>query len=140
MASVGSHIRRLRTAKHMAQKDLAEKLFVTRQAVSARETGKSLPDIETLERIAASLDAEVTEVISGVPQTPDLRRVKRRWALIGSEIVIISAIYFIILYIVSSVLGDMACGISFGIRITPSPWKDSPPCAPISMASSFPQL
>lgn len=101
MASVGSHIRRLRTAKHMTQKDLAEKLFVTRQAVSARETGKSLPDVETLERIAASLDAKVTEVISGVPQTPDLRRLKRRWALIGGKIVIISAISFIILHIYS---------------------------------------
>ena len=57
----------------------AEKLFVTRQAVSARETGKSLPDVETLERIAAALDAEVTEVIYGTPQSPNLRRIKRRW-------------------------------------------------------------
>ena len=97
MASVGSHIRRLRTAKHMAQKDLAEKLFVTRQAVSARETGKSLPDIEALERIAASLDAEVTEVIYGVSQARDLKRIKRRWALIGGIIAIILAIIYIIL-------------------------------------------
>ena len=45
MASVGSHIRRLRTAKHMTQEALAEKMFVTRQAVSAWETGKTLPDV-----------------------------------------------------------------------------------------------
>ena len=43
MASVGKHIRNLRTARHMTQEELSEKLFVTRQAVSAWETGKALP-------------------------------------------------------------------------------------------------
>lgn len=38
MASVGTHIKRLRTARRLTQEALAEKLFVTRQAVSARET------------------------------------------------------------------------------------------------------
>ena len=42
MASVGKHIKRLRAARHMTQEQLAEKLFVTRQAVSAWETGGSL--------------------------------------------------------------------------------------------------
>ncbi len=41
MASVAKHIRRLRTEQHMTQEDLAEKLFVTRQTVSAWETGVS---------------------------------------------------------------------------------------------------
>lgn len=49
MASVAKHIRRLRTEQHMTQEDLAEKLFVTRQTVSAWETGKAQPDLETLE-------------------------------------------------------------------------------------------
>ena len=78
----------------MTQEDLAERLFVTRQAVSAWETGKALPDVETLERIAAALDADVTEVIYGTPQSPDLRRVKRRWALIGSSFAIIISVLF----------------------------------------------
>ena len=63
MASVGKHIRRLRTAKALTQEQLAEKLFVTRQTVSAWETGKAQPDLETLERIAQALETEVTEVI-----------------------------------------------------------------------------
>ncbi|SFP70412.1 Helix-turn-helix domain-containing protein [Oscillibacter sp. PC13] len=42
MASVGKHIRRLRSTCGMTQEALAEKLFVTRQAVSAWETGLSL--------------------------------------------------------------------------------------------------
>ena len=98
MASVGKHIRSLRIAKHMTQETLSEKLFVTRQAVSAWETGKALPDVETLERIAAALDSDVTEVIYGVRQAPDLKRVKRRWALLGFlAAMILAGIYITLL-------------------------------------------
>ena len=99
MASVGKHIKHLRTARNMTQEQLAERLFVTRQAVSAWETEKALPDVDTLEGIASALDAEVTEVIYGVSQARDLKRIKRRWALIGGIIVIILAIIYIILNI-----------------------------------------
>lgn len=97
MASVGTHIKRLRAARHMTQEQLAETLFVTRQAVSAWETGKALPDVETLERIAAALGAGVTEVIYGVPKTPDLKKQRRKWMLTGAIIAIILAVIWIIL-------------------------------------------
>ena len=97
MSSVGTHIRRLRTARHMTQEQLAERLFVTRQAVSAWETGKALPDVETLERIAAALDAGVTEVIYGVPKTPDLKRQRRKWMAASAISAIISVLIIIIL-------------------------------------------
>lgn len=96
MSSVGTHIRRLRTARHMTQEQLAERLFVTRQAVSAWETGKALPDVETLERIAAALDAGVTEVIYGVPKTPDLKRQRRKWMAAGGITASILAVILII--------------------------------------------
>lgn len=98
MASVGKHIRRLRSARGLTQEQLAEKLFVTRQTVSAWETGRAQPDLETLERIAAALETEVTEVIYGSPQTPNLGQLKRRWAMIGGSIAIIIAIILIILF------------------------------------------
>ena len=97
MASVGTHIKRLRAARHMTQEQLAETLFVTRQAVSAWEPGKALPDVETLERIAAALGAGVTEVIYGVPKTPDLKRQRRKWMAAGIILSIISALIIIIL-------------------------------------------
>ena len=97
MASVGKHIRRIRTERRMTQEQLAEKLFVTRQAVSAWETGKAQPDVETLERIAQALGVEVTEVIYGAPLSPNLRKVKRRWALIGGIFSIIIVLLIIIL-------------------------------------------
>ena len=55
MASVAKHIRALRNKRQLTQEELAEKLFVTRQAVSNWETAKSQPDVETLEKIAAAL-------------------------------------------------------------------------------------
>ena len=38
----------LRTKKGMSQEELAEKVFVTRQAVSRWETGETAPNTETL--------------------------------------------------------------------------------------------
>lgn len=67
MAAVGRHIKQLRTARGMTQEALAQKLYVTRQTVSAWETGRSQPDLDALEQIAAALGAEVTEVIYGLP-------------------------------------------------------------------------
>lgn len=112
MASVGTHIKRLRAAKHMTQEELAEKLFVTRQAVSAWETGKALPDVDTLERIAMALGTDVSEVIYGTPRSPNLCRIKRRWALIGGSMVIIIAIIIIIL-LENGVYGTYRHGLAF---------------------------
>ena len=97
MASVGKHIRRLRAARGLTQEQLAEKLFVTRQTVSAWETGRAQPDLETLERIAVVLGVEVTEVIYGTPRTQDLRALKCRWAMIGGIFASIIAVILIIL-------------------------------------------
>ena len=44
----------LRTKKGMSQEELAEKVFVTRQAVSRWETGETVPNTETLKQLYAS--------------------------------------------------------------------------------------
>ncbi len=98
MASVRKHIRHLRTARGLTQEQLAENLFVTRQTVSAWETGKAQPDLETLERIASALDTEVTEVIYGVSRPQALGPLKCRWAMIGGIITIIIVFILIILF------------------------------------------
>lgn len=41
-------IYQLRTEKGLSQEELAEKVFVTRQAVSRWETGETVPNTETL--------------------------------------------------------------------------------------------
>lgn len=112
VASVGKHIRRLRSAKGLTQEQLAEKLFVTRQTVSAWETGRAQPDLETLERTAAALGVEVTEVIYGAPHTADLRRIRLRWTLAGGGLVLLLAVIYFLL-INSGVIGTWKYGLRY---------------------------
>lgn len=63
MSQVGRNIKKFREKKGMTQEEMAEQLNVTRQTVSSWETGRTEPDIETLESIAATLDVTVEELI-----------------------------------------------------------------------------
>ena len=48
----GEKIRKLRTDNQMNQDELAEKLFVTRTAISKWETGKGYPSIDSLKPVS----------------------------------------------------------------------------------------
>ena len=45
-------ILQLRTAKGLSQEELAEKVYVTRQALSRLETGETVPNTETLKLLS----------------------------------------------------------------------------------------
>lgn len=57
----------LRTKKGMSQDELAEKVFVTRQAVSRWETGKTIPDTETLKLLSKLFDVSINTLL-GLPR------------------------------------------------------------------------
>jgi len=65
MNVVSDSIKKLRKEKGMTQDELAEKLNVTRQAVSNWEQGKAQPDIETLTKLAEIFDVSVEQIIYG---------------------------------------------------------------------------
>lgn len=65
MNAVNTSIKDLRKKKNMTQDELAEKLNVTRQAVSNWENGKTQPDVETLTRLAEAFDVSVERLIYG---------------------------------------------------------------------------
>ena len=46
----------LRTKNGLSQDELAEKVFVTRQAVSRWETGETTPNVETLKLLSNVFD------------------------------------------------------------------------------------
>ena len=52
--TVGKNIVKLRKEQGMSQEQLAQKLHVTRQAVSNWETGRSQPDLDMLEALASA--------------------------------------------------------------------------------------
>lgn len=62
---IGRNCRRLRQRAGLTQEELAERLHVTRQAVSAWETEKNKLDAEALTTLAQALGADVRELIYG---------------------------------------------------------------------------
>lgn len=60
-------IRRLRTEKGLSQDELAEKLFVTRQAVSRWENGETTPNPETLKQLSRLFDVSINTLL-GAPR------------------------------------------------------------------------
>ena len=60
----GDHVKKLRKSKKLSQEDLALKLCVVRQTVSKWEKGFSVPDIETLLKLAEVLDVPVNKLLS----------------------------------------------------------------------------
>jgi transcriptional regulator with XRE-family HTH domain len=65
MNAVGGHIRKLRKRDSMTQQALADRLNVTRQAVSQWEMGNTQPDLDTLAAIAGVFGVDMMEVIYG---------------------------------------------------------------------------
>ena len=57
----------LRTKKGLSQDELAEKIFVTRQAVSRWENGETTPNIETLKLLSKLFDVSINTLL-GSPQ------------------------------------------------------------------------
>lgn len=57
----------LRTSQNLSQDQLAEKLFVTRQAVSRWENGETTPNLETLKTLSKVFDVSINTLL-GSPQ------------------------------------------------------------------------
>lgn len=53
----------LRTQKGLTQDELAEKVFVTRQAVSRWENGETIPSPETLKLLSKELDVSINTLL-----------------------------------------------------------------------------
>ena len=58
----------LRTKKGMSQDELAEKVFVTRQAVSRWENGETTPNIETLKLLSKLFDVSINTLLGSPRQ------------------------------------------------------------------------
>lgn len=61
-------IAELRTKNGMSQTELAEKVFVTRQAVSRWETGETQPNTETLKLLSKFFDVSINTLLGSPRQ------------------------------------------------------------------------
>ena len=74
MKDVSKRIKELRQENGMTQEELAERLHVTRQAVSNWETKKTRPDVEMLETISAVFGITLMEFLYGKEKPPIEKR------------------------------------------------------------------
>ena len=61
-------IREFRTKNKLSQDELAEKVFVTRQAVSRWENGETVPNTETLKLLSALFDVSINTLLGSPRQ------------------------------------------------------------------------
>ena len=82
MINVGRNLRRLREQRGLTQDALAERLHVTRQAVSNWETGRNQPDLDTLEKAARALGSELEDLLGeGRPVYPRFQPKAAGWVI-----------------------------------------------------------
>ena len=61
--SIGKRIQTFRKQKGMSQQDLSDCLGITRQAISKWELDQTLPDLETLVKMAELFEISLNELI-----------------------------------------------------------------------------
>ena len=71
----GTRLMELRKKAGMSQQQLADQIYVTRQAVSRWEQNKTQPDIATLQQLTQALQCSLQELVVGLD--PDLPNQKR---------------------------------------------------------------
>ena len=84
MKNIGEIIRKHRKSKNLTQEELGNKLFVSKQAVSKWENGRTLPDLETTQKLMEILEIESTEVLGGtVQEVKKTRKLLTTFVVIG---------------------------------------------------------
>lgn len=80
----------LRTQKGMSQAELAEKVFVSRQAVSRWENGETVPNTETLKLLSKVFDVSINTLLGSprklICQCCGMPKVEKLNALVGKYV------------------------------------------------------
>ncbi len=71
--TLGENISRHRKMTKLTQEELAERMNVSSQAVSKWENDLSLPDIETIQRLAMLFGCTIDELVNGAMNAPTLK-------------------------------------------------------------------
>lgn len=93
---IGKYIYELRIKNNLTQKDLADKLSITSQAVSKWENGRGIPDIEQLNKLSEIFNVDIKEIINGEDNKKELKQSKKKYLILGIIILLILIILLII--------------------------------------------
>ncbi len=97
----GEKLQKLRTGEGLTQQELAEKLYVSRAAVSKWESGRGYPSIDSLRAVAKHFHVTVDELIGGEEMAAlaeeDIREAKTKYtALLCGLLDCLAALLFIL--------------------------------------------
>ena len=77
MSDIAKNLKQLRLSKNYTQEDVADKIGLTRQAISSYESGRTQPGIDLLMRFAEIYEVELDEILYGKKQeVREHRRIK----------------------------------------------------------------
>ena len=97
MKDIAYRIKQLRAQSGMTQEQLAEKLHVTRQAVSNWETKKNRPDIETLEAAAEVFSIDLMQLLYGSSKKKPEKSVVIQAVIFAAASVSAVILYFLVI-------------------------------------------
>ncbi len=69
MLAISEQLKKYRTERGMTQEELAEKLFVSRQAISKWEKGEANPDLDNVVKLARIFEVSLDELVLAKEQT-----------------------------------------------------------------------
>lgn len=64
-------LKKIRTEKNLSQRELAEKMYVTRSTIARWENGSRLPDAVMIYRLAQCLDTDINTLLSVAAESDD---------------------------------------------------------------------
>ena len=94
-------LQHLRKQKHLTQEQLAEKLYVSRAAVSKWESGKGYPNIESLKAVSELFSVSIDDLLSGkelltLAEKENRSNINTIYGLIFGILDMITAVFFIL--------------------------------------------
>lgn len=93
---IGKLIYEMRVKNNLTQKELADKLMITSQAISKWENGRGIPDVEMLQRLSELFKININELLNGEIEKEKKISTKKFFLIIPIILVII--ILLIILF------------------------------------------
>lgn len=94
---IGNLIYKLRTKNNLTQKELADKLSVTSQAISKWENGRGIPDIEMLQKLSQIFEIDISELLSGEVNQKKSTSLKKKIIIVSSIFGIVALIFILLI-------------------------------------------
>lgn len=126
MLEFGEKVKQIREERGMTQQSLAEKLYVTRQAVSRWECGARYPDLLTAKKISAILEVSLDELLSG----EELKENVEKEPVLAQPI---EAIVQTTLYAIAAIVYFLLCIFSFYSYLRPNEALSGTPAGEITL-------